>query len=494
MRGNVAGWYPTVPRGELTALIMYLQHAGPDEAYIGDCAYVIDGARGGVPRKLTSSTSPNADLWREVKRRMEDREQMSVICKTRAHRSQREAQEDTTEPIRWWHGNRAADWQAKELARKIAEVDTRMYEAEAARTCHQNAIARVALGAAWAYRHWPAKGDPGEGKRGSIPADDAEDEGDRHVLYRDDGGRLERRVCRKYANAKRAMARMFVEKCSGDIMRQIHPSHNVRSTAGIVWCTCCGAYTTRQPRLLAKECNRRPTTIAQKNVLRRLTANLPPTTAAYLGNVAVANGGVAGANNGHADEVLWRRSAAGDVGPGNGGDARPPGTSRLACAPTGRYARLPGGRLHRDPDGDDRPRGDDALHDDMRGDFMTVEFTMAATTPENAQARWQPRGAEAQAAGASAIGTCTGAAALRHPPLPSACGNDTLQDAQRTSREDICTPTANSAWTRRLHTRYTVCAKACGICSTPTRTLCRGCERPLCMRCARGRDSCSAVT
>ncbi len=454
LRGNVVGWYSTVPRGELTALISYLQHAGPNEAFIGDCAYVIEGARGGVSRRLMSSTSPNADLWREVKRRLDDRECAPAVLKTRAHRSQREALEDTADPIRWWHGNKAADAQAKGLARSIAEADTKMYQLEEARVRHQNVIVRVALGAAWAYRHWPAKGDPSNGRRGNSHKDDVDGEGSRHVLYRDDNGRLECRVCRKYANARTAMARMFAERCKGDAMGHIHPSHNVRTSAGVAWCTSCGAYTTRQPRLLAKECNHKPMTTAQRNVLRRLSANLPPTTAAYLGNVAVASGGIAGADNSHAEEVIWRRSAGYSDTPRDHVDIRPAGPGRAARAPSGRYARLAGGRLHHASVAVSAVGDHDHEVDGVRALSEMKEYTAPTT------------------------------------PLPSSTRTRALATSSAVS---LCVPTVNAPWSRRLMASQTACASSCNACAAPTRTSCRGCSKSLCLTCARSRRPCSSA-
>ncbi len=71
-RGTVDGWYPTVPRGELSALNAHLRHAGLGSTYVGDCRHVLEGAEKGVPRPLTSSANINADLWRITRQLLDD--------------------------------------------------------------------------------------------------------------------------------------------------------------------------------------------------------------------------------------------------------------------------------------------------------------------------------------------------------------------------------------------------------------------------------------
>ncbi len=138
---------------------------------------------------------------------------------------------------------------------------------------------------------------------------------------------------------------MFSEKCKGSTLNLVHPSHSVRTTAGVIWCTRCGSFATRRPRLLAKECSLRPRTEPQRNVLRRLTLNLAPTTASYLADVAFDNGGVRGADNGLAEEVAWIKTRADASIDTRTSHVKTPTAATMAMAPTGRYARSPGGHL-----------------------------------------------------------------------------------------------------------------------------------------------------
>ncbi len=58
----------------------------------------------------------------------------------------------------------------------------------------------------------------------------------------------------------------------------------------MTWCRLCAAFSSRWQRQLLKSCPGKPRSLAQRNVLRRLSAGLAPTTAHYLTDVARASG------------------------------------------------------------------------------------------------------------------------------------------------------------------------------------------------------------
>jgi hypothetical protein len=242
---------------------------------------------------------------------------------------------------------------------------------------------------------------------------------------------------------------MVMERCGGGIANLVHETHTVRFTAGVLWCVQCGAYATRQPRRLAEPCGRRPATEAQRNVLQRLSAGKAPTTARYLEEVATANNGVRGSAESHTDEVRWRRGE-GDNGlltrvTQHGG--RAVGRQcQIAAAPTGRYARLRGGALHRGGDEGMTIRADSESH-------------IVRAVPDVSER-------------------------IRRQPVPGAVV------AER--GDHICSPSATAGWTRRLCITTTACAKACNICSEPTRSKCKGCDFPVCLKCARDGRHCKA--
>ena len=62
IRGNVDGWFPTVPRGELLAYVYHLKASMVLARYIGDCSGVIKGVAEGNYGYLCSSKSLHADL------------------------------------------------------------------------------------------------------------------------------------------------------------------------------------------------------------------------------------------------------------------------------------------------------------------------------------------------------------------------------------------------------------------------------------------------
>ncbi len=155
LRGRVGGWHPTVPRGEILALIWHLRKALTLAVYVGDCLHVIRAACEGVPPAFTGSRNPNADLWQEVLRLLKDHGEGLTFLKTKAHRSRAEAlRGGDDEPMRWWHGNRAADFRAKQLSRSLADaaggevVDSKRKEFSAV-------LRRLGHTAAWTLRRLP---------------------------------------------------------------------------------------------------------------------------------------------------------------------------------------------------------------------------------------------------------------------------------------------------------------------------------------------------
>ncbi len=133
----------------------------------------------------------------------------------------------------------------------------------------------MAFGAAWAYRHWPSvDGRAAHRGEADVDADGAEDEC--HVVKRRIDGTFECRICRKVARTPAGGRRLLREACGGDILHRIDESHVIRYSCGVTWCDLCGAYTTRWPRRLLRECDRRPRTAAHRTILKRLRAGLPP--------------------------------------------------------------------------------------------------------------------------------------------------------------------------------------------------------------------------
>ncbi len=148
MRGSIGGWFSTVPRGELTALKSFLKHAGPGAAFYTDCQAVVDGYRLGIPETLTAASSLHADLWREVRLGVRDRDDGIVVRKTKAHRSRAAASRDADdhEGHRW--GNGAADEYAKQLAHRMSREPNLEGQWTAQRELAVVIMKRVAYGVA----------------------------------------------------------------------------------------------------------------------------------------------------------------------------------------------------------------------------------------------------------------------------------------------------------------------------------------------------------
>ncbi len=90
--------------------------------------------------------------------------------------------------------------------------------------------------------------------------------------------------CRMEAWNETNLSRLRGTECNGHVARLCHSTHRLQVHNGVLWCKWCGAYTTRQPRALARACPRRPISEAAANVRARLERGLPPTSAAYLDN------------------------------------------------------------------------------------------------------------------------------------------------------------------------------------------------------------------
>ncbi len=273
MRGGIGGWFPTVPRGELSALIYFMRHSGPGARFITDCQAVADGMMLGVPESLTGAASFNADLWRKVREGLHDRGAPPTVLKTKAHRSRSAALCDAVDHEGHWAGNNLADKAAKELAKSMVDspcLEPAWFEPREAAVM---AMRRIAFGVAWALQRWPEMV-----KREAKPlkTDDGDDQDTQHVLNRRADGGVECVVCRRVARTLGGISRLRREMCGGSILHLIDGTHTLRFTHGITWCSMCSAFTSRWPRFLLQPCRRRPWAADRRNILRRLLAGLPP--------------------------------------------------------------------------------------------------------------------------------------------------------------------------------------------------------------------------
>ncbi len=424
MRGAVPGWFSTVPRGELHALVYFLRHAGSGARFFTDCQAVADGIMQGVPKALASAASFHADLWRQVREGVNDRGEVPVVIKIKSHRSRSAALVDDGD-LRHWSGNGFADLHAKSLAKSLIggpHLEPAWCEPRESATM---ALRRIAFGVGWALLHWPEL----DRKLAPRPRDD--DEGDDqdtgHILRRREDGGLECALCRRCGRTANGMARLRREICGGAIAHQIHESHVLRFTNGVTWCASCGAFTSCRPRYLLQECRRRPWTADRRNILRRLMAGLPPSEAAHFHRAAVQQGAPAGRPD-YVGSLRWAKGESG--GPRCSAQHEPPTGLNLAAPPARRYPRLDAQRRR--------------------------EEGRAEETP---------------------------------PPL-SAERIEEAEPARQQRNQDLCR--GDGPWASRLWVASSRQKSECQGCGELTSTWCRGCERRLCLRCARGRVPCGA--
>ncbi len=364
LRGNMTGWFRTVPRAEMKAFAEHLRHAGPGAVYVGDCKVVIDAAAYGVQRNWTSWRNVNSDLWRAISFLQNDHDTEQYAVKVKSHRGREAIADDEDE--RRWKGNQLADSWAKSLGKAMLEGESakdRLHEQTVA--TYTEVLKHIAFSAAWVLRRRPPESTikPPKPRKPDLSTSTKGHD----IAARTSGG-WECTSCRKLALSRTGLRALKSTECEGEPggSGAIHHTHRMQITRGVHWCAACGAYTVRWPRELKRACKGAPGSEAQANVRRRLSSGLAPTTAHYLEDADKLKDR---AKQGRADH---RRHS------------QPP--------PCGRYLRLPGGPLHRggprDVHEDEVDGGDAHDHaDEERGGADGEDAHDAVDAPERLHGR-----------------------------------------------------------------------------------------------------------
>ncbi len=461
MRGTCTGWFPSVPRGELTAMLRFARWARIPARYVGDCKYVTDAVEMGIPGKLTSSACAHADLWREAKRLLQDHGQGIEVTKTKAHRSRTRAIEDGNDGVEHWEGNMAADAAAKSLAKKVwlENCEPRGRD-EAKRADLRTLLVRTAVSAYGAMRALDGIPVPGKRRRRDVAEKNGRC-GD-HVLVPRPGQKGSWcQHCRLVTTTPTSWRSLAAKPCKGDISDMIHISHSLRWSGRVLYCGKCGWYTSRIPRSLRKPCRGAPASEAARNVLRRLRLGLPPTTAHY-----------------HTDLVTRfddRVDAHGDAHEAGGGTSARRRISRgdSSATATGASSAV---------------RPDAAPHEDIVGDEVAADRraqSAGGATEQHEQGNCAPTRRRIVGKQPPREG---GDASERRGEGEHVQHLDPTQEErvpQASATEGWCSPSKNSPWTRRVTTGSTWAPAACNVCKGGSRLRCRQCLRPICLRCAK---------
>ena len=454
MRGNVTGWFQTVPRAELRAYIEHLRHGGNFGPYIGDCKMVVDRASCGVPLVAAQARDINADLWKEARRIQEDIGGKPNIHKTRAHRTRRAAEADIDDPLRWWVGNDVADRKASSLAKSISSLNSERKKLDNTLTdAFRSTMKRVAYGAAWAFRnHWPET----RRRRSERPSHElrAHDQGNL-TLHEVGSRKWVCRTCGRIAKGTQGLARLGRLACKGSAVKQVHATHDMISHDGISWCPRCGAFATRRMRKLLRPCSGAPTSAAAAQRLTRLKEGKPPmplTTAPYL---ARRNEGLRHGEEQVEDEEPLAADRASDSAPNRRRKSRPAlGTS---C---GRYLRLSGGLLARFVQNGELAPTDESSQRLGLGAASSCPSSLGS--PIGQEASWRP---------SRRLRTKTSAA--RHAAVVKWCRLG-----------------ATDGWAQRVFWPSGATHAPCRCCGSPSLLVCRGCRGCLCQVCAAARRPC----
>ncbi len=499
-RGRVAGWFQTVPRAELSAMEFALRHMAIDGRYIGDCAFALEGAALGVPLHLRAAGSFNADLWRLIHRRIEDIGPQVGFKKTKAHRSMAAAEVDPHDGVWYWHGNQHADAQCKNLVKTIERQDGGPEQADMMEATAVAVFRLVSSSVTWAFRNLgdlePQRRKSKQNKRAGRGSQ--EQMVGQHAVAPRAGGGVQCIVCRlcSWSGAGRRWLRQ--KPCRGELASQIHPSHVLRSTGEMFWCSTCGAYTSRMPRRLLRPCCGGPRSEAQRNVRRRLLVGLPPTTSALHAAVCRAKGDSDGNRDIMYPPLIPRvvrmpiaisSRAVHDVDgysidDGGGGNERgtraqsqPPQPGNVSDAvPPSFYAQRELRRRRRagSPSGICGPAG--GLHED---EAYADEGRVHARA--NEESHMETRSSSNPHASPRVRLRVTG----KQPPR-SASQEDSIVTAAK-----LCKPLPSASWSTRLRAAPVHVPAPCHLCGGLTRTLCKGCHRRVCLTCARTRRECT---
>ncbi len=254
LRGVVLGFSSTVPRAEATALIEFLRHAPPGATYYGDCKHVIDISAQGVAPWYVSSRCRSADLWRQVRALLRDREDPPQLVKVKAHVSRGQVEE--------WEGDRAADAHCKELARTLATADAAGANLIQARASYREVAVRITFVAEWAFGHREQFARGALKGRSKRQRRQLEANARPHTIEEAPNGRWRCSICRREAWTVGTLRALRESPCDGHLANQCDSSHELATSGGVLWCTRCGAYTSRRPRALRFTCPGRPTSAA----------------------------------------------------------------------------------------------------------------------------------------------------------------------------------------------------------------------------------------
>ncbi len=509
--GSLTGWFLTSQRGELAALLYFLQYAPKGSSYAGDCAYVMRGIIDRVPWKLRAAGSVDADLWKTIFRLSQERVGWHTFRKVKAHRSRAQINGGDRQDVKDWHGNDEADWAAKSLARRITEGQPDPAERRAELGIRA-ALLRIAVAAGWSLKQTPE----GQFRKRRGPRSGAErgrsvlEVGTHAVRSRPSGG-VECTRCRLYAATPASLKALRQLKCRGDVAGQAHPSHLLRTVEGVIYCRNCGAYATKRPTALKLACVKRPPTEARANVLKRMAVGLLPTTARYLQNKV------------NADRRATEAAAA-EIGGSTINRRRPSPPDphhhpHHAQPDPGGFPRddhgdadvhelavhvLDGGNAGADREGDERDFGRlGGMHDahgaaasssDMWHDRGTAVSSHLRQRRGDGE-RVSVDGPTSDAFGGEEGGTASGTVMDGREAMSAVAGGGSEGCNVVTPPTDKwCRPPPGASWVNRLVIRAKTPIAACHNCGGATRARCRGCMRMLCMACAKSLSDCRVET
>ncbi len=171
-----------------------------------------------------------------MKRTVDRRRVRFTFKKVKAHRARSTAEVEGDESLRDWTGNDAADGLARALANSLRAADVREGPKQAS---HRATLQRMAMAAAWAWRHWPDTVQRKQKKKRwqkTQAATHGAGACGPHTLRARSGGGFECNICRLRTATASSLKSLRIKPCRGDVAQQAHATHQLRWSSGVYWC------------------------------------------------------------------------------------------------------------------------------------------------------------------------------------------------------------------------------------------------------------------
>ena len=273
----LGGEQQSVPRAELSAVLATLQHAaGPLDIWTDHENIPKIWRRGKAAIQEAARTSDNSDLWDQI---------YNAICGSPFHHevfwvnSHVKSATDVLAhiPVSIYVGNAEADRRAGDAAKmhEVTDWDADNYKQTAGKI--ELVLNRLIFIGTEATKERPRFDDSSLvrlSRASQAQQLHAAARGSSHKLRRVGGSKgiyYHCAACLARSGPSFSAKKLFLQTACGDqALRRPHVTHSLRAQGSTVWCTCCGAWSTRRYESLVQPCPGKPKSGVQRHALRHL--------------------------------------------------------------------------------------------------------------------------------------------------------------------------------------------------------------------------------